>query len=385
MEIKIIGPDDPALAVTQAAIQAHPEWHVQLTFHPWAEYRNVLMGSLSAPVSPHQAVFVPGHVWIPELAQKKLIAPLDKWMVWVSEESRKKYQAQDLLESVTEEGAFGGHSYMIAIFTDGHILFYRSDLVDPGQNQAVPVISPFALAELAAGVHKPPSVYGLALKAHPSEILFDWLPFLLEAGGQVLDASLQPAFASAAGVRALKEYCRLRLFCPADTHTYGNSEIANVLREGKAALVTTWGGQAAPIFLDEKNPYRRLYKAGVYPHPCGGTWGIAIPANQPEKSQKAALQVALDLNGPAQDLEIILKAGSPVRKTSYSPQALGQYSWLNAQYEMMKRINWLPKQPQVGLVLGPLTEALSRAFTGEMDAEGSLALAERATKELLAG
>lgn len=78
-------------------------------------------------------------------------------------------------------------------------------------------------------------------------------------------------------------------------------------------------------------------------------------------------------------------SGSPVRKASYSQKAFGRFSWLKAQYEMMKRINWLPRQPELGMVLGPLTEAIYQAFTGKLDAEKSLKNAERTIKALLAG
>ena len=385
MEINIIGPNDPALEVARAMIEAHPEWGASITIHPWSEYHTVLMASLNAQISPNQAVFLPGHVWIPELADKGFISNLDLLMTRVPHETYLAYQPEDILDRVAEEGRYRNEQYMIPTFTDGHILFYRSDLFALDQNQAVPTVSPLDLEEMAARVHKPTEVFGMALKSHPSEIFFDWLPFLLESGGEVLDLTLQPAFSSEAGIRSLKSYCRLRKFCPAETHTFGNLEIANVLREGKTALVTTWGGQAAPIFLDEKNPYRDLYKAAVYPHPCGGTWGVALPANQPDDSKLRALQIAMMINGPAQDLEVILKAGSPVRKTSYSQEAFEKYFWLKAQFEMMKRITWLPRHPVVGMILGPITEAVYRAFTGEIEVEKALQDAAHTIKMLRAG
>jgi multiple sugar transport system substrate-binding protein len=383
MKIRMIGPDDPALVVTSAIIANHPEWEAELAILPWVEYRAALMTSISASPSHHQAVFVPGHVWIPELAEKGLLSALDPIIGVLPPEIWQAYQHEKILEMVVEESRFDDQQYMVPTFTDGHLLFYRSDLIDLSEGEALPVVSSLSLAKIVSGVHHPPEIYGLALKAHPSEILFDWLPFFYEAGGEIFDSTLRPAFASRAGITALETYCQLKNYCPPDTHQYGNAEITAILKNGKAALVTIWGGQTAPIFLDPLNEYRERYKAAIYSRPCGGTWGVAIPANQPEHIKLQALQVALQINSPVADMEITYKAGSPVRSTSYTDAAFKRCSWLKAQYEMMNRINWLPKRPESGLILGPLTEALYKAFIGEKSAKEALVAAEQESNKLL--
>jgi multiple sugar transport system substrate-binding protein len=383
MKISIIGPDDPALEVTSATIANHPEWEAELTILPWVEYRAALMASISAKPSNHQAVFVPGHVWIPELVEKGLLSALDPIIGELSPQFWQAYQHEKILEKVDEESRFDDRQYMVPTFTDGHLLFYRSDLVDLSKGDAIPVVSCLSLAEIVSRVHHPPEIYGLALKAHPSEILFDWLPFFYEAGGEIFDSTLQPAFAGRAGITALETYCQLRKYCPPDTHQFGNAEIAAVLKNGKAALVTLWGGQTAPIFFNPQNEFRERYKAAIYSRPCGGTWGVAIPANQPEQVKRQALQVALQINSPLEDMEITYKSGSPIRSTSYTEEAFQKCPWLKAQYEMMSRINWLPKQPETGLILGPLTQAIYKAFTGEGSAKETLASAAQEVGRLL--
>jgi multiple sugar transport system substrate-binding protein len=384
MKIKIIGPDDPALAAARKNIAENPHLNLELKVFPWAEYRAVLMDTLQAPSSPNQAVFIPGHVWIPELAEAGFITGLDELIAELPEDAWTNYHWDDIFSSVQQESCFQDQQYMIPFFNDAHILFYREDLVQldaPGQ---LPEVSPLDLVSLAKKTHRPPHIYGIALKAHPSEILFDWLPYLLAAGGRIADANLRPAFVSEEGFRALQAYCQLREFAPPLTHTYGNEEIAEVLRKGQAALVTTWGGQAAPIFLDEHNPFRDKYLAAVFPQPCGGTWGITLPSNQSRNDHLKILEVLLELNSPQQDLDVLLAAGSPVRQSSYTDQAYHKYSWLRAQREIYNRIALLPIDPRVSVYLGPLTEGLVNAFLGNQSPEEALQEAESRIGEALA-
>jgi multiple sugar transport system substrate-binding protein len=383
MPYRIIGPDDPALNVLCDELQRHPEWDTDLLIIPWAEYRDRLMDTLTAETAPDQAVCVPGHIWIPELVDLGYLAPLDSLF---DDSLLNNYQPDEILPAIAAESRFAGRQYMLPLFTDGHILFYRSDLLTlpTTDTETVPVISPLSLHELASRVHNPPQVYGLALKAHPSEIFLDWLPFLWAAGGDVLDEAGLPAFAGKAGVRALQYYCDLRQFCPPNTHTFGNAEIAEVIKTGQAALVTTWGGQSAAVVLAEDNAFKENYRTAVFPKPWNATWGVSIPANQPEAVQRAITSVLLQAAGPAQDRDVTRVAGSPVRHSSYAPDELARFHWwLPAQYEMLKRTGLLPTDPKFGAVLGTLYTAVAAAFNGETSPQAALSQAEQSARQLL--
>jgi len=372
MKIKVLGPNDPALGAVQAAIDMITNLDVEMEIIPWAEYRDVLMNSLQAELSPYQAVYVPGHVWIPELAASGMIENITPMMPSVSEEILSTYQQEDIIDVIREDSDFKGGQYMIPTFTDGHILFYHADFVDLGSEGEPVTVSPMDLKDLVSNLDLKEGMFALALKAHPSEILFDWLPYFLAAGGKLTDQNLQPTFADEAGIQALEMYCQLRAYCPPDTHEYGNEEIANVIKQGKAAVVATWGGQAGPIFLDKSSAHNEFYKAAVFPYAGGATWGIAIPTNQPEAAKLKALEIALRVNGPQVDVDIIEKAGSPIRESSYSPQANTNYMWLKAQREMLNRLHFIPKVPQFGAYLGALTEAIYKSFLGEAAPDAAL-------------
>jgi multiple sugar transport system substrate-binding protein len=396
--ITLIGPDDPALNALENTFKTGQvpvtsevtgtSETARLLIIPWAEYRDRLMETLTAGEAPHQAVFVPGHIWLPELAEAGYLAPLDQIRPPLPDTGPHPAERllAEMLPSVSAEAHYQGRSYLFPLFTDGHILFYRQDLLGEQMAQAhftrsgVPLISPMALAELAEQAHNPPKVYGLALKAHPSEIFLDWLPFLWAAGGDLLDEAGEPAFAGQAGVRALEYYTRLRRFCPPDTHLYGNAEILEIIKKGQAALVTTWGGQAGPLYASGAG---RAYRTAIFPRPWNAAWGAAIPANQPAERQQAALSVLLSAFGPETDLAVITAAGSPVRRSSYAPEQLETHPWLPAQLAMLERCGRLPDRPEVGRFLGALYGAVYSAFTEEQTPQAALKQAEAEARQAL--
>lgn len=383
MPIKIIGPDDPALAAARNNIREHPEWNLELTVYPWADYRDAMMESLTADVTPNQAVFVPGHVWIPELSAAGLITELDPLITDIPEAAWNDYRWENIIPAVRKESQYLDSLFMIPYFNDAHILFYRNDLIQLQQTNGLVELSPLDLVDLAKKAHRPSDHYGIALKAHPSEILFDWMPFFLAAGGQISDSDLTPAFRSDAGIEALTAYVKLRDFAPPETGTFGNEEIAEIIKKGRAAFVTTWGGQAAPIFLDENNNYKEKYSPAIFPFPCGGTWGITLPSNQSREIQLKTLEVLLQLNNPNADLDVLLAAGSPVREDSYSDAAYQKFSWLRTQREVYDRMSFLPFDPRISVFLGPLTESLVNAFEGKISPTAALDQAHEQIMEAL--
>ncbi len=369
MSIIIIGPNDPALDALDAALARLPHLDARLHIIPWPEYRDALMAGLTAETSPWQAAFIPGHIWLPELADRGLLAALGPLAAETPAAVRAGYDAGDVIAAVANECRYGGQDFLLPLFTDGHILFYLEKRFDFGEDE-VPVIATRDIAHLARKTHHPPKHYGLALKADASEIFTDWLPYLWEAGGHIFDDAGRPDIANPVNIDALAYYCSLRDYCPPQTAVYGNAEIADVIRRGETALVATWGGQAAPLFLE--NDADLPYRAAVFPTPWNATWGVGIPANQPVSAQQRALAALMQAMGPETDRAVIRTAGSPVRTSSYSPEALARYPWLAAQRAMLDRAKPLPADPRLGLFLGDLYEYVHRAFVGEMSPAAAL-------------
>lgn len=379
MRFHILGPNDPALEVLSQYLDHHPEYETNLTIVPWENYQGVLFDSLQADESPYQAVFVPGHVWLADLVEEGKLAPLP--IEKISTEIRQLYQPEDVLPKIREECEYRQEPYLIPFFTDGHLLFYRKDLISLADDpDSLPTLSPSQFEEIIKSIHNPPSVFGLALKAAPSEIFLDWLPFLWAFGGDLFDGQNKPILYSEESILALETYCSLRQYCPPNVHLYGNFEIATAIRTQTVALAPTWGGQAAPIFADRLS--KHSYSAALYPIPWNATWGIGLPNNQSLSVRIRMSERLYTINQPEMDQRILEVAGSPVRASTYSTTNLSQFFWLKAQREMLKRCRTLPAIPQLGKILGVLYPAIYAAFCGEKSPQKALADAQLALESL---
>ncbi len=371
MKNKIIGPNDPALQVLDSQLKSHPEWETDLTILPWAEYQTTVNDSLQAKISTFQAVCIPGHIWLPGYADAGQLTPFEELVPHLSEERINAYRKADIMPSVSAECHYKGSQYILPLFTDGHILFYQKEIFTFLEKTSVPVIDPVSLPAILEKAYLKEGMYPFALKAHSSEILTDWLPYLWAFGADVLDDQNKPAFNSQAAINALEFYCSLKRFCPPDTHQYGNQEIADALKQGRVAMAASWGGQAAMI-MDDANLFKKDFGFAVFKSPWNATWGVSIPANLPQKEQINILNVLYAAASSEQDLMVTQVAGSPVRSTSYSQTELSKYSWLPAQFEMLTRCKTLPATPILSRYLGALYQAVYRAFIGEKTPQNAL-------------
>mgnify|MGYP005838724059 FL=1 len=382
MTIRLLGPNDPAVEMLKPLLDQHPEWDARIEIIAWENYFSALMQNLNHEVCPFQAVFIPGHVWLDSLIHAGLLAPLplDK----VDPAVAADYHIEDLLPSIRQECMRAGDLFLVPWFSDGHIVFYRSDLVRTKNGQNMAVIRPSALAQLAGRAHQPPRKYGMALKAAASEIFLDWLPFLWDFGGELFDADLNPLFASPQGVEALEEYIALKTYCLPDVHTFGNAEVAEVLKLGQVGIAATWGGQAAAVFgaaVESGKPIP--YQAGVYPQPWNATWGIGLPAHQPPEAWRRTAEWLLTIADRRMDELVLRVAGSPVRMNTYSAENFNRYFWLRAQWEMLQRCRTLPFNSHLSKILGVLYSAVYAAFIGEHLPRQSLQRAEVQIREVL--
>ncbi|MBO9311740.1 MAG: hypothetical protein J7465_05820 [Chloroflexus sp.] len=382
MAIRLLGPNDPAVEALQPLLTQRPDLDAQIEIVRWEDYHTTLLESLNADPCPFQAVFIPGHVWLDSLICAGLVAPLP--LDEVDAAVVAGYCLDDIIPSVYAECSRAGEWYLVPWFSDGHICFYDSDVVNLPGGATTPIIRPTHLTEIVKKAHHPPERYGIALKAAISEIFLDWLPFLWDFGGELLDGDLNPTFTTPQAVESLEAYIALKAYCPPDVHTYGNLEIGRVLKENRVSMATTWGGQASAIFgsaVESSNVV--TYRAGVYAQPWNATWRIGLPAHQPQSTRRSVAEWLLRVADQQMDEYLLRVAGSPVRISTYSPQNFQRYFWLPAQWEMLQRCRTLPFTHTLSDILGVMYPTIYAAFTGEKSARKALADAEVQVLQLL--
>ena len=374
--VRVLGVGDPAVyAYTDEDLDILGQWQrngggeVSFEIVPWDRYLSTLSVQFEAGEPSYDIIMLPGHLWLPEFVEAGRLAPLGSYVAGIP-----SADWDDFKPFVRDELQYRDEYYLMPSFTDGHVVFYRSDLV-AGAGGAAPVaggpatalITPMELGEMAkrsdgAG-HR-----GIALKADPSEIFLDWLPYLWAFGGDLLSSDGRPAFASRAGVESLEFYRALRDLAPPDTDRYGNEQIAEALRDGRVAMATSWGGQAGFIYASDGG-FRSDLTVSTFEKPWNVVWSFGVLASSPDVS--AAFEFLRYLSGPEVDAKVGRYAGSPVRSSTYAADR-ETVPWYAVQEVMLDRASRLPRHPRMNAILPAVTEKLVACVSGDLPAQAAL-------------
>lgn len=341
---------------------------------PWQDYYLKLIKELEKTEPSFDVVMVAGHLWKADFVAKGYLQELDEYFTSCPVD----YDLADILESVRDEMIFNHQRYLVPSFSDGHIIFYRKDIVNDVIGRELPdVISARDLGELAQATHwKRDNVYGIALKAHQSEILLDWLPYLRQEDVDLFQDG-EPSFNNQKGVTALQKYVAMKSFAPPSTADFGNDEIKTWIQNGACAVAVSWGGQAGEIFHGAKDKDNIGY--ATFTHPWNVTWSFGV--NHKSYKKEIAVHLLFYLSSKEIDREIGFYAGSPVRKSSYRYDgATTKCPWYNAQLEMLNRSKPLPDIENSGQLFDFLYQNIYKCFTGELNASQALQKAEDAIR-----
>jgi multiple sugar transport system substrate-binding protein len=337
---------------------------------PWQDYYPKLISELENTETVFDIVMVAGHFWKADFVTKGYLEPLDGYF----SAAPPDYDSNDILQSVRDEMSINHHQYLIPSFSDGHLIFYQKDLIHDYFGISVPsVVSVSELFEWVQKIHgKRKNVAGIALKAHESEIMLDWLPYLRQEGTDLFDDGL-PSFNNEKGIRALEKYVKLKGFAPQDTANYGNEEIKICIQEGKCAFAVSWGGQAGEIMRGIQNREQIGYT--TFERPWNVTWSFAVPSHSSQK--ELAMRLLFYLSSKAIDQETGCYAGSPVRYSSYdSPKVKAECPWYGAQLAMLKNAKPLPDIQNSGTLFGFVYHFVHQCFIGELSPAEALRKAE---------
>jgi len=337
---------------------------------PWAEYGPRLEAERKASKPSYDIVMIAGHLWLRDWVEAGALAPLDSKIASFG----PAWGFADILPSVRKEIAWKGQTWLLPSFTDGHLVFCDAASLPalPGGSLPPRVGSAWlksAAASLAkAGAGKRP----LVLKADPSEIFLDWLPYLLEEGVEPFDFDGRPLFNCPKGVAALESYLSLRDYALESSGSAGNEGVAEALRTGKAKLGVSWGGQAAVIAGSD--PGRFAF--ATLERPWSVAWSFGLLAKSPNKD--AALAALKSLCSAEADRAVGLLAGSPVRASTYEDAELAaRCPWFPAQRAMLDSAYSLVRFSGLGAAMAPLYARLAEAFSGKLGAKAALAAAEK--------
>lgn len=318
--IKVLAVDDPAVKgyiKPEYNIINNYDRRVIFDILPWEYYYPQMMAAFAGRAD-YDIVMVAGHLWLKELVEKDYLAPIPKI-------------EEGILEGLKKDLMYDGETYLSPSFFDGHIIVYRKSIFG---EQWKDVISPSEYIEKITGLNKNNCI---AMKAAPSEIFTDALPYLRMFGKDVYDEkSYEIQCAEAEIVNGLKEYCKMKNYALENTNTFGNEEVANAIKDNKVAAAVTWSGQMGVIYQD--NCFDKSDLAfSTFDTAWNTVWSFAI--NNKSKQKEECIKLLQYFASYEVDKLVSKISGTPLHKKVYTDE---MYPWYQCQLKMVDIARPLP-------------------------------------------
>ncbi|GAA0724783.1 hypothetical protein GCM10008905_19220 [Clostridium malenominatum] len=359
--LKVLAVADPAVYVYKSEDYGilsnfNEDFDVDFEIVPWEHYYSSMMEAFEGK-KEYDVVMVAGHLWLKDFVDKGYLAPVDK-------NYGDDYEYEDILPIIRKEIEIDDVQFLYPSFCDGHIVLYRKSIVEKLLGKKLPkVITTDELIDMAAMCNGVDGMRGIALKAHPSEIFLDFLPYLRNEGVDAIDEFNIPSFNNLQGLKALKKYMSLKAFAPIDTGNYGNDGVREAFQKKQVACITTWGGQLG-VVLGEECLDREDIGFAALKTSWNVTWSFGI--NAKSKNMDEANRFLRYITSKSVDRYVGGYAGSPVRKSTYLKDR-EVYNWYDIHLELIETYaKPLSKINNAGDKFGVLYDNLSKAFSNGM-------------------
>lgn len=317
--VRVLAVDDPAVrAYVKPELKVLNGWpdKAEFVIAPWHEYLPLMNGALTGRTG-FDIVMVAGHLWKRDLVDERKLLTLGELDA-------------DILGAVVHECSHAGETYLSPSFCDGHMIVYdRKQAEDVFARFPAVAVTPAQYIEAAARL----GTGSTAIKAHPSEVFTDALPFLRMYGGDVYDSEGNPTCDSEEVIHGLGEYLRLWQSASGAPERNGNDEVATALASGEATMGITWSGQLGAIANKvcgrmKRFGYRTLTTA------WNVTWGFAVctASSRPDRAKEfLAYLRSRKIDALAGEI-----SGAPIRFSTYAEGRI-THPWYTRQLEMIEK------------------------------------------------
>ncbi len=373
--LKVLAVNDPAVEVyvdkKYGILDKYADDSVSVEFDiiPWEKYSGTMLKTFNGEI-PYDIIMVAGHLWLADIVQKEYLEPI-------------YYDFEDILPVISEEMRYQGTTYLSPSFCDGHMIIYQKSILKSVLGKLPePVISVDEFIDITQKLGKSGLSAPIALKAHPSEIFLDALPYLRSTGLDVYQFEDGRVICNIGSMETgLAKYLKLKAYAPADTNTFGNDEIRDILSQKKAAMAVTWSGQLGVV----NREFEKVEDLGfsTFDTAWNVTWSFGIAKTS--RNKEKAMEFLNYLRSKQVDNLVGTYCGAPVRKSNYIEGRVRQ-PWYKVQLEMIEK----HARPFAGIVQAQLKnnilyEEIYRAFIGEKQAACALGDAESRIKALEEG
>jgi len=317
-------------------------------------------------------------VWSGEYAANGYTLPLDDFMA----RDEAQLGLDDIMPVAWTLGEWEGKHWAYPLAGYANFLNYRKDIlaeagIEPPQTQQELLAAAQQLTDAGN------DFYGIALLgAKGSAVAQDYMAWVQQHGGSILDASGQPAINTAENVEILKFFGSLFEYAPPGSTDYWWDQRETAFRSGKVAMMEGWSiaraGYENPdisSIVGKVDVTLAPVTEGMAPKYGFGGWGIGINADSDPMKQEAAWQFIKWLSSPEIQKEWIRHDGAPIRRsTMEDPELVAEYPWFPMLLEGFEKGDgdYRPRIPEYSIIQDALGTAVNGFLVGEFDAQAAL-------------
>lgn len=303
------------------------------------------------------------------------------WLTDLSPYFDKSAQSK-YLPGTIEAATYDGKLVAFPWFTNASALFYRKDVLDKlGVEPPTTYKGWMDLAEKVKGVNG--VEYVADFQAAQSEALVcNWVEFVANNGGEVLDQSGKPVVNSKNNIEATQIMVDMaKNYAPKGVTTYTEPESEQVFLDGKALFLRDWSG-----FWSQANQEGSKVKdkvgvttlpigpKGTEPHSTLGGLDLVINKSIDEQHKEAAIDFIKYLSGEKAQKEMnLIAAQPPVLQSVYKDaEVLEVNPFYKDFYGIIMNGKARPMSPKYAKVSDAIQRNIHLALTGKVDVEKAL-------------
>ena len=317
-------------------------------------------------------------VWSGEYAANGYTLPLDEFM----ERDKEELQLDDIMPVAWTLGEYEGQHWAYPLAGYANVLNYRQDVlaeagVEPPKTQQ-------ELLDLAQQLTDPDNdFYGIALLgAKGSAVAQDYMAWVQQHGGTILDENGKPALNTPENVEILEFFGSLFEYAPPGATDYWWDQRETAFRNGNVAMMEGWSIARAGYEDPEISSIVGKVDVAVAPVSEGmepkygfGGWGIGINADSSPEEQEAAWEFIKWLTSPEVQKEWIRNDGAPIRRSTLTdPELVAEYPWFPLMLESFEKGDgdYRPRIPEYSIIQDALGTAVNGYLVGELGAQEAL-------------
>lgn len=319
-------------------------------------------------------------VWSGEYAANLYTLPLDDFMA----RDKAELNLDDIMPVAWTLGEYQGKHWAYPMAGYANVLNYRKDILE-----AAGIKPPTTQEELLAAAKEltKGDLYGIALLgAKGSAVAQDYMAFVQQHGGSILDANGKVALNTPDNVAVLEYFGELFSYAPPGSIDYWWDQRETAFRTGIVAMMEGWsiaraGYENSEIssVVGKVDVVAAPVAEGMEPKYGFGGWGIGINASSSELEQEAAWEFIKWLTSEEIQKDWVKNDGAPIRRSTLTdPELVAMYPWFPLMLESFEKGDgdYRPRIPEYSIIQDALGTYVNAFLVGQETAESALQKAQ---------